>query len=314
MSSNCRFTVDEERYIIDAVNADNARKIHCYFEDEAKDDKRLRKRVLMVRLGEMLEKLIVNLRPMEKLPSGEEYKPQNKESLAIEWTMLETISASHLNTFDPVLSIQHKFDGKLRRQRKHTQDFTSLALFRDDVEFLLRDLYGDVDSDALDSVLWAVFRIVEQFAKFVRPDLWKEHNDAVRLDYMFGIGVPEQGSIGGSDHRRGMVAKFDLIFRACEVAREPSAFSEYTVEFANWFREQWYCNPESLLMMMGPPRSKMNTEDSFATSRWPRDADVPTIARCILRTLKYEPHTDDTTPLRRALETLIDHELATASY
>ena len=314
MSSNCRFTVDEERYIIDAVNADNSRKFHCYFEDEAKDDRHLRKRILMLRLGEMLEKLIINLRPMVKLSTGEEYKPRNEESSAISSALLRTIAASHLNTFDPVLSIQHKFDGKLRRQRKHTQHFTSLALFRDDVECLLRDLYGDIESDALDSVLWAVFRIVDEFARFVRPDLSREHSDAERLDYIFGIGVPEQGSIGGSDHRRGIAAKFDLIFRACEVAREPSAFSEYTVKFANWFREQWYCNPETLLMMMGPPRLETNTEDSFATSRWPRDAEVPTIARCMLRTLKYEPHTADTTPLLRALETLIDHELATASY
>jgi len=52
--------------------------------------------------------------------------------------------------------------------------------------------------------------------------------------------------------------------------------------------------------------------DSFAIACWPRDADVPAIARCILGTLKYEPYSADTTPLRRALETLIEHELATA--
>jgi hypothetical protein len=60
----------------------------------------------------------------------------------------------------------------------------------------------------------------------------------------------------------------------------------------------------------------MNTEhafadievpDTFAVVRWPRDADVATIARCILGTLKYEPHTADTTALRRALESVIDH-------
>ena len=79
-----------------------------------------------------------------------------------------TIKASHLNTFDPTMSIQHKFDGKLRRQKKHTQDFTSLSLFRDEVECLLRDLYGDVESEALDSIVWAVFRIVEQFTRYAK--------------------------------------------------------------------------------------------------------------------------------------------------
>jgi len=52
-------------------------------------------------------------------------------------------------------------------------------------------------------------------------------------------------------------------------------------------------------------RHLVEVPDSFAIARWPRDADIATIARCILGTLKYEPHTADTTPLRRALENLI---------
>jgi hypothetical protein len=48
--------------------------------------------------------------------------------------------------------------------------------------------------------------------------------------------------------------------------------------------------------------------DSFAIARWSRDADVATIARCILGTLKYEPHTADTTLLRRALEDVIKQQ------
>jgi hypothetical protein len=82
------------------------------------------------------------------------------------------------------------------------------------------------------------------FTKYVRPNLWKEHQDADNLDYMFGIGVPESDS--GGDLRLGMAARFDLIFRACEVQREPSGFSENTVKFANRFMEQWYCRQELL--------------------------------------------------------------------
>src|SRR5262249_41627213 len=141
--------------------------------------------------------------PMQKLPSGEEYEPHNEESFAIWWAILDTIKASHLNTFDPALSIQQKFNGKLRRQKQHTQDFTSLALFRDDVECLLRDLYGDVESEALDSLLLAIFRIVQQLAQYVRPDVWKEHHDAVDFDYILGVGVPEGCGISGSEWRRG---------------------------------------------------------------------------------------------------------------
>jgi len=55
-----------------------------------------------------------------------------------------------------------------------------------------------------------------------------------------------------------------------------------------------------------PNRHVVEVSDSFAIARWPRDADVPTIARCILGTLKYEPHAADTTALRRALEGVIE--------
>ena len=48
-------------------------------------------------------------------------------------------------------------------------------------------------------------------------------------------------------------------------------------------------------------RQLVEVPDSFAIARWSRDADVATIARCILGTLKYEPHTADITVLRQAL-------------
>ena len=52
-------------------------------------------------------------------------------------------------------------------------------------------------------------------------------------------------------------------------------------------------------------RHYVETPDTFAIARWPRDADASTICRCILGTLKYEPHAVDTTVLRRALEGVI---------
>jgi hypothetical protein len=245
MSVNCRFALDEKRYVIDAVNVANSGKGYCH-EGDPEDDKYLRERVLMIRLSEMIEKLIVNLRPMQKLPSGEEYKPFNEESHSIWMAAFHTIKASHLDTFDPAMCIQHKFDGKLTRQKKGTQDFTSLALFRDDVECLLRDLYSDVESDALDSIVWAVFRVVESFTEYVRPDLWKEHQDANHLDRLDGIGVPEGYGTGSGEWRRGMAAQIYLILRVYEVQQEPSAFSDYTIDFANRFSQQWDCSPNSV--------------------------------------------------------------------
>jgi hypothetical protein len=53
-------------------------------------------------------------------------------------------------------------------------------------------------------------------------------------------------------------------------------------------------------------RHLVEVPDSFAVARWSRNADIATIARCILGTLKYEPHTADTAMLRRALEGVIE--------
>src|SRR5262245_6033864 len=53
-------------------------------------------------------------------------------------------------------------------------------------------------------------------------------------------------------------------------------------------------------------RCAVEVPDKFATARWSRDADIVTIARCILATLKYEPHAADTAVLRRALEGVIE--------
>jgi hypothetical protein len=156
MSNNRRFALDEKRYVIDAVNPANSGKGYCH-EGDPEGDRHLRERVLTVRLGEMLGEL---MRPTTKCPPGEEYQPFNEEKHAIWLAMLAAIRASHLDTLDPKLSVQYRFDGTLKRQAKGMQDLTSLSLFCNDVERLLRDLYGDIESEVLDSIRWAVFRIV----------------------------------------------------------------------------------------------------------------------------------------------------------
>jgi hypothetical protein len=243
MSINCRFALDEKRNVIDIVNVANSGKAHCFEGDP--DDKHLRELVFQICLRKLLEKLIINLRPMQKCWSGERFQPPNQESDAIQSLIFYAIRASHLNTFDPALSVQHKFDGKLRRPEKRThRDMTSLSLFRDDVERLLRDLYGDLESDALDSVVEAVFDIVERFTRYVRPDLLKEYGDAMDLDWSFGIGLPEGYGINGSDWADGVKAKFRLYHRVREVKANPSTFSEYTIEFANLFAQEWDCSKD----------------------------------------------------------------------
>jgi hypothetical protein len=56
-------------------------------------------------------------------------------------------------------------------------------------------------------------------------------------------------------------------------------------------------------------RHLVEVPDTFTVVRWSRDADVATIARCILGTLKYEPQTADITVLRQALEGVIKHQV-----
>src|SRR5262245_61726752 len=62
MSGNCRFALDENRRVIDTVSVANSGKGYCH-KGDPEDDKYLRERVLMVRLGEMIDKL---LRPRAK--------------------------------------------------------------------------------------------------------------------------------------------------------------------------------------------------------------------------------------------------------
>src|SRR5215831_18582154 len=139
MSINCRFALDEERHVIDAVNVANSGKAYHSHECGPDDDKHLRECILKMHLSQMIDKLIRNSRPEQNFP----FASRNgtfamwEASFAIFRAMLDTINASHLNTFDTALSVQHRFGEKLKRQKKHTQDFTSLALFRDDVECLL---------------------------------------------------------------------------------------------------------------------------------------------------------------------------------
>ena len=70
--------------------------------------------------------------------------------------------------------------------------------------------------------------------------------------------------------------------------------------------QAWRREAASLHTFRDTNRHLVEVPDRFAVARWPRDAEVAEIARCILGTLKYEPHLADTTALRRALEAVIE--------
>jgi hypothetical protein len=204
MPINQRFVLNKNRNVIDKLNPDS-QKGYCH-EGSPDDQFHLRERVLMVRLGKLVDDLIINPQPEQRSPVGELYQPFNNDSHTIWVAILAAIQASHLNTFDVSAAIQNGFDGILKRQKQGLQGFTSLSLFLDDVERLLRDIYGDIESRALEQLLDAVFTIVQGFTEYVRKDLWREHHDAMDADYNFGIGVHEGCGISGSEWRRGMIA------------------------------------------------------------------------------------------------------------
>jgi hypothetical protein len=54
--------------------------------------------------------------------------------------------------------------------------------------------------------------------------------------------------------------------------------------------------------MIDENRHLVEIPNTFAIARWSRNAASAEIARCVLGTLKYEPHSADLTALKRALE------------
>ena len=80
MSNNCRFALDEKRYVIDAsipLTLGRATAMKAI----PKTTGICASAYLWSVLARWSKKLIINLRPMEKLPWGEEeYEPRNEEA------------------------------------------------------------------------------------------------------------------------------------------------------------------------------------------------------------------------------------------
>jgi hypothetical protein len=229
MPINQRFVLNENRDVIDMFNPDGP-KGYCH-EGSPESQIYLRESILSVRLGKLVDDLII-IQPDQKSPGGE----LCYERHSILRPLWAAILASSLNTLTPSMSV-HEVSTKNLRQKEGWQAFTSLSRFRDDVERLLRDMYGDTDSEALDRILYAAFAIVEEFARYIRKDLWQEHKDAMDFDYIYWINVPEGYDLGGTELRRGLMACDNLKVRAREVLKDPTAFSKYTVQFANEWEE-----------------------------------------------------------------------------
>jgi hypothetical protein len=219
MPSAQRFFINDDSCIVDKLDPGPSKIGWCFHEDGPADEKKLRERVLLNRLPNLVNDLIMSSNPLEN---------------DVAYALYATICASRLNELDVALSLQARFDGKLKHKKISANEHTSLSLFCDDVEKLLRDFYGESDDQAIEKLYRAVFAIVDGFTRYLAKDLWQEHVDATAWDEMLGIGVPDGYGINGSMHRAGLIAIHDLSLRASNICASPDGVSKYTIAFAKW--------------------------------------------------------------------------------
>jgi hypothetical protein len=224
-----RFTVDRDGLVIDQVNPENDGLVQYPHSELIENDRQIREAILMVRLNKLARRLLINKHP----------KRFNEKAHALDSMIYATIIASQLNMLDPLIAKQFPFAGKLRHEKVGMQDFTSIMLFRDDIERLLRDLYGDLDGAKLNDLLLAIRLIVVEYTKHVQPDLREEYDYADDVDYSVGIGVPEGYSISSGQHGRGGFAAEMLTARAKKILANTDTHSRYTVKFARALKKFW---------------------------------------------------------------------------
>lgn len=234
--SNSRFVLDREGNVIDTANSNRAVTHYAVYDTS---EKALRESVLIRSLDGLVDKLLVNNQPLVHGPWGDEpFQPPNPENFSLTQAIFHAVKASHLNTRDITASLEHPFGGKLRRDDIGWQDTTSIALFIKDLECLLRDLYGDFGDDVIGLVRDATFNIVLEFLRYVRNDLWLEHQSAVDIDYCGGIGVSEDMGISGSDQGAAQKGHAYLLDRARGFRAKSDTFSPYTAIFLKAFESR----------------------------------------------------------------------------
>jgi hypothetical protein len=151
--------------------------------------------------------------------------------------LFEVISASALNAMEPALTSGPALTRPPQGNPTFLHEITSLSLFVADVERLLLDLYGDESNKAHQVLMHAVLRITEEFSRYLRTELWREHEDAKKYDYIFGYALPEWAGLSSSDHGRALVALDRLKNRVRTIQKGDARHGEYTKEFAKRFAE-----------------------------------------------------------------------------
>jgi hypothetical protein len=119
-----RFAFDKSYNIIDKLNPTGPKYSYCRLEEDPVEDQRcLREVILWRRLDDLVDDLILNLKPERTNYHGSEHDPR-RDAQRLGYALYELICASALNTLDPTIAVQNRFNGNLRGQKKYLQEVT----------------------------------------------------------------------------------------------------------------------------------------------------------------------------------------------
>ena len=231
------FYVDDKRWIVDRANWENSRlyRIHT---GETGDEEHLRESVLLVRLERLFSKLH-GPNPPKRDNRGRKRRRFEK-ALWVLRDVLIAVGASHLSEQSAARLPHHRFNDQLRRENEHFGEFTSLALFLDDIELLLRDLYGHFDQGAATAVRCALYTVLCRCLRSLPKDIWNEHRDAVNIDHgWYGAGLAPGDGISTHALWQADEAANDLARRVRAFRANPKAYSKYTHQFVHILDERW---------------------------------------------------------------------------
>jgi hypothetical protein len=233
-SKNKRFVLDNQGGIFDKLHPESGTEHVVYmnaFKNKPYDDE------LHLRTG-MLVRRLETLVP--ELCRGNGRKRDRKTlSYKIYGLLPDIIQASQLNRRDVRISLQHPFKGELKHKKTEIRELTSISLFIDDVERLLRDLYGDTDGNDLSAVLQAITSTIVALSTYILPDLAAEHNMACAVDIGAGRGLDPGDGVSSRMVRDSVEPAEVLILRARKILSSESEYGRYTVSFAQALKEYW---------------------------------------------------------------------------
>ena len=187
-----RFIVNENRKVIDTLDPSREPTGYCD-EDDPQDDTHLRETILWGRLRDLLDDVFFDPAPPRPWTdyNGTDYNDHQRRLICARNSMLETlvdvIRATKLNGSEVDASKRVSGTPKQKTRLLHQ---TSISLFLDDVECLLSDLYGNIDTVAFDDTMSAVRTIVVEFTRYTRRDFFEEHENARDWDNSLEIGIP----------------------------------------------------------------------------------------------------------------------------